>query len=560
RQNAAGPRTAFRNYHVDQDSTSHGVVNQTRWDILDNLTFKNIFGLNWGTARGPGSGNYDGIDAPLFDSRGVLSPGSTYPNGDWGKLGGWSSRDWSEEAQLLGTLFDGRVDWQGGFYYRISASRDYETGTGNVIFGSLSGFPAPASFCTDAGVPSPCTRARRGHSKTYAVYGQATFAVTDDINLTGGFRHTWDTTTSFETAAETQFITFNGFPQAVSFAGTPTIPGANELSTVTPLAQANTYTVTADWRVTDAVLLYLAHRTGYTRGGINSTAPIDSPKRTFQPERIKDIELGVKADWSLGDVTARTNIALYRNWYSDVQRSDVIPGTGFSILDNAGDSIIQGVEFENAITFSEWFDVRANLSFIDAHFTNWLENSTCAAQRYRPGCETLSAANATATQLLIDHANGVITAVVSPAPFTPLFFEPDRFRGAAKWTASIQPTVHLTPWLGEDISIGANVYYRSSYAAFTISGAYFAGLTPDPRPGVFGSGNPFISDPYTLVDLQADWRNIGDSRVSIGARVTNLMNTVYSLSGALGHITTSGVGAGYAGEPRMWFMDVRVDF
>ncbi|MGE0409629.1 MAG: TonB-dependent receptor plug domain-containing protein, partial [Amphiplicatus sp.] len=200
RQNAAGPRTVFANYDLSTSGNFNGVVNQTRWDILDNLTFRNIFGLFW--SKTPGSNttgsNYDGLDAPIFESRGVVLPGSTSPNTNWGRLGGWPSRDWSEEAQLLGTLFDGRIDWQGGFYYRVTASRDYETATGNVVFAAFSGDPAPVSFCDEAGVASPCSRARRNEGKNYAVYGQATFAVTEEFNLTGGFRHTWDTTTAFE--------------------------------------------------------------------------------------------------------------------------------------------------------------------------------------------------------------------------------------------------------------------------------------------------------------------------------------------------------------------------
>ncbi|MGE0408023.1 MAG: TonB-dependent receptor [Amphiplicatus sp.] len=553
RQNAAGPRTAFLNYDQAVTSDFHGLINQTRWDILDNLTFKNIFGLYWSTSSG-NTAHYDGIDAPLFEGRNVVLPGSATQNANYGEVGGWPGRDWTEEAQLLGTLFDGRVDWQGGCYYRLASSRDFFTSASNLLAARLYRHPAPNSFCTgaDIGATSPCSRAGRQVAKTYAVYGQATFAVTDDVHLTGGFRHSWDIVTNYETASRTQFVTFNGFDFPLVTSDYGVIPGAGVSSTVVPLTQHNTYSVAADWKVSDAVLLYVAHRTGYTRGGINSSAPIGDPSRTFGPETIKDIEFGVKADWSLGGATGRTNIALYRDWYKDVQRSDVLPGLGTSGLTNAGDASIKGFEFENVVNLTDWLEVRTNVGYVDAHFVTWLESSTCSRQAYREPCIGLPGS----TPFVIDHANGVLTGLGAP-----INFEPDRFRGAAKWNASIQPTVHLDSWVGgEDISIGANVYYKSSFSSFTTSTHYFAGMTLDPRPGVFGGGfNPFIVQPYTLADLQADWRHVAGSAVSIGARVTNLMNTLYAGSGALGSIATTGSGVGYAGEPRMWYLEFRVD-
>src|SRR3546814_11313807 len=47
-------------------------------------------------------------------------------------------------------------------------------------------------------------------------------------------------------------------------------------------------------------------------------------KATFDPETLKDVEGGIKADWRLSGIQARTNLAVYHSWYSNIQRSEVI--------------------------------------------------------------------------------------------------------------------------------------------------------------------------------------------------------------------------------------------
>ena len=43
-------------------------------------------------------------------------------------------------------------------------------------------------------------------------------------------------------------------------------------------------------------------------------------RRTFRPETVDDVELGVKADWRMGDMFLRTNLAAYYAKYNDIQR------------------------------------------------------------------------------------------------------------------------------------------------------------------------------------------------------------------------------------------------
>jgi len=551
RQNAVGVRTVFANYDQSVAVDFNGLVNQTRWDIRDDLSFKNIIGLYW-TKAGAGGSNYDGVDLPTFESRGVLQPGTTTPNGDnWAQLGGWPSRVWTEEAQLSGKAFDQRLIWQVGGYYRKAKDRDFLTASGNVLFAAFSGDPTAASFCTDTvKIPAPCSRVRRSDATTYAGYGQATFAITDNLRLTGGYRHSWDKVIAYDSGVPATQVVFKGSTFTLQTVGKQPPAGAGVLTTLSPLTQQDTYSITADWQVTDRVLLYATHRTGYTRGGINSTAPLQDPNRAFGPERVKDFEVGLKADWALGGIKGRTNIAVYRDKYSDIQRNDVIPGSSFTVVRNAADAILQGVEFESAVALNDWFDVQANLSYIDAYYTRWSETSTCAGQPYHSQCATLPAT----TPIVIDHAQGVITGLGAP-----IRFDPERFRGASKWTWSIQPTLRLEPWTGEDISIGANIRYRGAFATFSTNSSLTAGNPPGTFTNVLPGSDPFVTPAYTLVDLRVAWNRIKGSDFSVAASVTNLTDKAYNLGGT-NILTSAGSLAGVVGEPRMWFLEVRREF
>ncbi|WP_156467387.1 MULTISPECIES: TonB-dependent receptor [unclassified Phenylobacterium] len=559
RQNAAGPYVMFTNLHAPFESKSHGIVNQTRWDVSDNLAIRNIFGIYWAKVR-DGTDNGDAVDGPLYDGYAIRPRGATeVRSDDVAYQGGWPGRTWSNEIQALGQLFDERVDWQAGFYYRSAKARDFNyvtTGLRNA-YTVPSGTPSTATYCSGAapngvGLPAgtDCTKITRTESENYAVYAQANLKLTDTLRITGGVRRNWDTDTVFDSATATNYVTFKGVRIPILYPDPQRLPGASVLTTVNPLSKAWTYTLSADWQVNDRTLVYLAHRTGYKGGGVNTTVtdPAD-PRRLFGPERVKDIELGLKADWSLGGITGRTNIAAYHQWYDDVQRQDFVPP--LVLRTNAAKATIKGFELDTTIRFNDWFSVTGNASLTDASYDKWTETQRCSSQFWRPQCTS-------STQtFVIDHAKGVITGL---GP-TPILFKPDSFRGVAKWKWSIQPEIDLKAATGEDITFGANIYYQGSYATSDPNSSIYAGLTPGPtEEGIYGNDSqPYFTAPVTLVDLRADWRHIRGSNFSVGARVTNLLDKVYNQGPAAG-FPISGAAPSVIGEPRMWYVEGRWEF
>lgn len=217
-------------------------------------------------------------------------------------------RQFSQEIQAVGSI--GTVDYVAGFYYfnervRDDAATPNTMGataivTGGVVTGATY---APIPFCT--GAPNPdlgaavqgCSidRASRVRSKSYAVYGQATWNATEQLHITVGGRYTKD-------KKQGELIWSRG----VNYVANPAIAATNgytpldkEWSRFNPMA-----TVAYDF--SDTVHGYVKYATGYRAGGASSRT---SDYRAFDPEDVKSYEVGLKAD--LFDRRARINIAAY---------------------------------------------------------------------------------------------------------------------------------------------------------------------------------------------------------------------------------------------------------
>src|SRR3546814_1697675 len=88
---------------------------------------------------------------------------------------------------------------------------------------------------------------------------------------------------------------------------------------------APSYTVAIDYQVNPDLLLYITHRRGFKPGGVIATSALSNVpgiKATFDPETLKDVDGGVKADLRLSRIPARTNLAAYHSWFSNIQPSE----------------------------------------------------------------------------------------------------------------------------------------------------------------------------------------------------------------------------------------------
>ncbi len=246
----------------------------------------------------------------------------------------------------------------------------------------------------------------RAETRSLAFYGQASYALTEQLKLTGGIRWTRDSK-DFKFANANAILPLVGGAvdaTAITLAtgpipnssfgvkGAPTNctyvtiplpkPGFQCLTTNTTIfngATFNTATfekltwrVGLDYQVTDDNLLYASASTGFNSGGFNgSQAAAALGRETFAPQTVTAFEIGSKNRFA--DNTIQLNLSAFYNRYNSLQEQRQIPtgNTTLSIIENSGKARSYGLEAEavwqpvNALTFN------ASFAYLNAKYTQY---------------------------------------------------------------------------------------------------------------------------------------------------------------------------------------------
>ncbi|KMS53075.1 MULTISPECIES: TonB-dependent receptor [Sphingobium] len=209
-------------------------------------------------------------------------------------------------------------------------------------------------------------------NKTFGLFAQAYYELTPTLRAVGGFRYTWDTRDSVLHNAQVL-----GRPYDVPVAGTPT--GIN--CTVTPSEPVTATTCNQvqnakfnypawnlgiDWQAADNIFLYAATRGAAKAGGWNLRA---GGLPAFAPEKVKDVEAGLKID--LFDRRVRFNTAIFHTWKDDNQAivNSFVPGIGVTqYIQNNGKVRIWGIENELTVVPWEGMTLSVNGSLQDGKY------------------------------------------------------------------------------------------------------------------------------------------------------------------------------------------------
>ena len=341
------------------------------------------------------------------------------------------------------------------------------------------------------------TRANDGEgiNESYSVYAQLNYKLADRLNLTTGGRYTWDDRSLFA------YNKLNGICRLVDTAGRPLNPCIKSFQTN---FQSPSWLVSLDYKPDDDTLLYLSHRRGYRSGGWNLRANRPAEQVSFDPEDVYDIEAGVKAQ--LFDRKLTINAAAYYQWYKGIQRSlSYIPAPGealATVVLNAADATIKGGELEVNARPVPWLDLSGSLAYSDPQY-------------------------------------GSFTAPDGQD------FSINRFAMAPKWTYTLRGRV-IAPLPADagELSVGASYYHQSKIWVQDLN----AGVNFDlPIEG------------YGVLDLNADWRNVGGTPVDLGLFVKNLTKTEYYTGGASVY-QSIGTNGQTLGEPRQIGVSLKYRF
>jgi iron complex outermembrane recepter protein len=452
-QQARGPRQVA--YDTDQFSQTRywQVLNQATLELSDTLKLRNIVSYSQFRSRYA----YD-YDATIFAVAGQSSR----------NIDVLAPNTFTEELQLQGSAMDGAVQFAvGGYLDRLTTKNP--AGIEAYTFFPLGSLVPPISGLFDS----------RNHSE--AVFGQATVDLgklspgLSGLSLTGGLRYTWE----------------NSFSSQII--GTPT-PVSGSIDSRYP-----SYTVTLDYDIAKGVHTYITARDAYKSGGVNGPVPEASEFRTFPPEKLSDIELGVKSQFAIGNVEVRANLAAYRGIYKNIQRTTaeaVQTPSGALLLNvtrSAAQGKIQGIEFNGAIVPVHGLTLTGSYSYIDAKYTK-----------------------------VASASSGAILAG-APFPYTPKH----KFSLGASYDAALGTA--------GDLSLAVNYSHQSEVSTAQTNASFYRFLPA-----------------YGILNASVGLNNVAGSGVDVSVFGTNLSNVAKPVGAADFYASAAGVvGLTYT-EPRMY--------
>lgn len=186
-------------------------------------------------------------------------------------------------------------------------------------------------------------------NSNWAVYGQATYALTDRLSVTAGARYT-------EEEREMGKSDLAGGVEQV-------FPDAQrDFDNLSPMASVN-----FDW--TDEVMTYFKVSTGFQSGGFNvRDASPSNFQQGFDEENLLAYELGLKAEFF---ERVRFNGALWYSDYDDKRVNNFDPETLASVVRNAGVVEIWGAELEMLARLNDYFSFGATFGWTDPEYVEY---------------------------------------------------------------------------------------------------------------------------------------------------------------------------------------------
>jgi iron complex outermembrane receptor protein len=524
-QQGLGPRETTSSIPLFFRRKTWSAIDIATYDLTSSLHLRNIFGYL--SDKQQPAFDYDGSDLPVLD----------IPNSR-----AWESNSLqvSEELQVLGETSDNQINWIAGFYHEL----DHPGGYSEVERETLGGAQPPTSPFYGFGTTEYSDLANGGTSN--AVYGSATYDASNwlrGLSLTAGGRYTWD----HKVATARNCILPEEGP-ACPFPIPDVFPYAEP--TQSGDFRAPTWTLAANYQMTDDTMLYATYRRGYKSGGFNSGSGAATDFAEFKPEYLTDVELGTKNNWTILGVPGRTDFDVYYGWYDDVQKNDIVAVEQelttppylevepIALTFNAARANIKGLEFQSTFVPDENFEIGVFYSWTDATYSKFLLPQAILIDPL--GNQTVEGD--------LDHAGN------------PFAYTPENKLG-------VSPRFHIpidaslgAPFLSAQLYWQSSEWFTDLSDIETTCGAFVRPAQAGaPYTCLAGAGQGPEQKDYALVNLRFDWNNFLGKGFDAGAFVNNAFDRTYAVGAdALLHLT--GTNAMIYAPPRMWGVELRWRF
>ncbi len=442
------------------------------WEINPTLSFKSVTAHRAGKSWAPI--DFDSLNTPQFEAPSIYHDSQT-----------------SQEFQLTYT----GAKWQGVagvFFMKANAFNEFD-----VLYNAAGGLSLYTLDDMD--------------TKTWAAYADASYKLTDSIDLSVGGRYTND-----QRQARIFKRTYLGL------LGSPTLgnPAAVGLAANTDLDKNTldrtdtkfTPKIGFGWKFAREHNLYGTYSEGFKGGmfdprmdlsasGGPTTAASLLKMQGAKPEEVSTVELGLKSRFNEGRI--QTNAAVFFTDYSNVQIPGSVPTynaagvvTGFAgSLTNAGKARINGLELEALAHVTSAFTVNAMYGHIDAKYKEWI---------------------------VANGLTGSAAALVNIA-------DSAEFQNTPKNTASVTGTYEWPLAVaGRDgaLAWGNTFSYKSK--TFQAENARLSGVAA--WDANVGQTNTLAQEAYTLWDASLVWTS-KDRKTKVALNARNLTDKRYKVAG-----------------------------
>lgn len=266
----------------------------------------------------------------------------------------------SQEFNLSGSFGDGRFDYTSGLFYFKEES--------DSILGNEFNLRVPVDGTFVTQPPLYFEQHLETDSESYAVYGEVTWNISEDLSVFLGGRYT--------TEEKTISTEFYAAPAPGSF---PSLPAERALLFDTSVVESfgtptdidfNEFTprVGVNWAPTDDLNLYASYSRGFKSGGWLARLVFPNPDELtdFPAEIVDSYEIGFKAQ--LFDNRVRTNFAAFYTDFQDLFNTFTNVNGGFS--GGTTDAEIYGLEAEGTYRVNSNIDIYANFALMDGEYAD----------------------------------------------------------------------------------------------------------------------------------------------------------------------------------------------
>lgn len=330
---------------------SYGATLDLKLDISDSMSVVSLT-------------NYRHSDFIYHDDLGTYNPGTTGSGSLIESTQFERAKQFSEELRLTKDFSRGNITLGGFLYSQNYATGGDDTGVkgGNAVLtqfgsflGAVIGFPPSGYNSTPNVYVQGFIQGAGVRTRGEAIFGEATFNLTESTKLIAGARYSWERRTLVNSTLGLDLLTLATDPSFVLPAPLP--------------AQKTSYKnfsprVTLQQELGQDAMIYATYTKGFKTGGFNA-----AQYSSYKPEILTDYEVGFKAD--LADKKLRLNGAGFYYDYKDLQTIVIpadqsIPGS----VNTNGNAKIYGGELELTAVPTSNLELNAAVAVLHGEFTN----------------------------------------------------------------------------------------------------------------------------------------------------------------------------------------------